>query len=347
LAALLGVAGGVGAPKLLRLMGASEEVVAVGSGYTAVSLGGSVVILLLFIMNAAFRGAGDAAIAMRVLWLANGLNIVLDPLLIFGIGPFPELGVTGAAVATATGRGVGVVLQLYVLLRLGGRLRVAARHLRVRIGTMLRVLRLSGVGMVQGAIDAVAWVAVIRIISGFGSEAVAGYMISIRIVLFILLPALGIGNAAATLVGQGLGAGDPGRAERAVWSAARLNFFFLGSVATLVLLAAPWVVGIFGADDVTRAHAVFGLRVLSISLYPYAVGLVVNQSFNGAGMPWVPALVYLVAFWLWEIPAAWLLAHRFGLGPNGVFIAMTAAFSSVAVLSTILFRRGGWKGARV
>lgn len=347
ISAVLGVVGVTGAPALLRLMGADAEVVEVGSAYAAISLGGSVVILLLFILNAAFRGAGDAAIAMRVLVLANGLNIVLDPLLIFGVGPFPELGVTGAAVATVIGRGTGVVMQLYVLFRVGDRLRVAARHVRLHVATLFRVLRLSGVGMVQGCIDAVAWIAVIRIFSGFGSEVVAGYMIAIRVVLFVLLPAWGLGNAAATLVGQGLGAGNPERAERAVWSAARLNFFFLGSIATFFLLAAPFVVGIFGADDATSAHAVAGLRILSLCLYPYSVGMVVNQSFNGAGMPRVPALVYLVSFWVWEIPAAWLLAHRFGLGPNGAFIAMTTAFSMIAILSTILFRRGRWKGAAV
>jgi putative MATE family efflux protein len=343
LALLLGVAGIVGAPALLRIMGAGDEVVQIGTGYAAVSLGGSVVILLLFLLNAAFRGAGDAAVAMRVLWLANGINIVLDPLLIFGIGPFPELGVTGAAVATVIGRGTGVALQLYILLRADGRLRVAVRHLRIRLGIMARVLRLSGTGMLQAFINMASWIAAIRIISGFGSEAVAGYVIAIRIVLFVLLPAWGLGNAAATLVGQGLGAGNSKRAERAVWAAARMNLGFLGAIATVFLLFAPALVGIFGADAATHAHAVHGLRILSICLFPYAFGMVVTQSFNGAGAPWTPTLLNLLCFWIWQIPMAWLLAYHFGLGPSGVYIALTSAFSAISVLSTLIFRRGAWK----
>jgi putative MATE family efflux protein len=347
LSTLLGVAGVLGAPTLLRVMGAGDDVVRIGTGYAAVSLGGSVVILLLFLLNAAFRGAGDAAVAMRVLWLANGINIVLDPLLIFGIGPFPELGVTGAAVASVIGRGTGVALQLYILLRADGRLRVALRHLRIRIGIMARVLRLSGTGMLQSFINMASWIAAIRIISGFGSEAVAGYVIAIRMVLFVLLPAWGLGNAAATLVGQGLGAGDSERAEGAVWVAARMNLGFLGAIAMVFLLFAPELTGIFGGDAITQIHAVRGLRILSICLFPYAFGMVVTQSFNGAGAAWTPTLLNLLCFWLWQIPLGWFLAHHLELGPSGVYIALTSAFTAISVLSTVIFRRGAWKRAVV
>ncbi len=346
-AVVLGIIGVRGAPALLGVMGAGDDVVAIGSGYAAVSLGTNGVVLLLFLLNAAFRGAGDAAVAMRVLWVANGLNIVLDPLLIFGVGPFPELGVTGAAVATAIGRGTGVALQLYLLLRAGGRLRVAARHLSIRLAIMARVLRLSATGMLQAFISTASWIALIRIISGFGSEAVAGYTISIRIILFALLPAWGLGNAAATLVGQGLGAGDPDRAERAVWLAAAMNLAFLGMVATLFIMAAPTVVGIFGADAATHDYAVQGLRIISICFFPYAFGMVVTQSFNGAGAAWTPTLLNLLCFWLWEIPLAWSLAYRFGFGPSGVFAAIAIAFSTLAVLSALIFRRGKWKAVVV
>lgn len=347
LAVALGIIGALGAPGLLRLMGAGDDVVAVGAGYAAIALGANGIVLFLFLLNAAFRGAGDAAVAMRVLMIANGLNIVLDPLLIFGLGPFPELGVTGAAIATAIGRGTGVVLQFYILLRGAGRLRVMARHIRVRLGILARVLRLSAAGMLQAFIDTASWIFLIRIISGFGSEAVAGYTISIRIVLFALFPAWGLGNAAATMVGQGLGAGDPDRAERSVWIAAAMNVAFLGSVGIFFLMAAPGIVGLFGADPLTHEHAVSGLRIMSASFLFFAFGMVVTQSFNGAGAVWTPTLLNLLCFWILEVPLAWILAYNLELGPAGVYASISIAFSMLAVLSAILFRRGLWKAVRV
>lgn len=341
--AAMGVAGFVYAPQLLALMGAEEEVIRVGSGYARLMLGGNATVLLLFMLNAAFRGAGDAAVAMRVLWLANGINIVLDPLLIFGIGPFPELGVTGAAVATCTGRGIGVVAQLFILFGGRGRLRVAARHLRVRVGVMARLVGLSGTATFQFFISTASWIGLVRILAGFGSEALAGYTVAIRIVLFALLPAWGLANAAATMVGQGLGAGDPDRAERSVWIAGRMNLAFLGAVGLFFMAAAPWIVGLFGGTGAASDHAVSGLRIVSAGFFFYAYGMVLTQSFNGAGDTRTPTLLNLFCFWLWEIPLAWVLSHTLGMGPDGVFIAITVAFSTVAVASAWLFRQGHWK----
>ena len=347
LALAFGVAGVVFAGDILRLMGADEGIVAAGLPYTRVMLGGNVVILLLFLQNAAFRGAGDAAIAMRVLWIANGLNIVLDPLLIFGIGPFPELGVQGAAIATTIGRGIAVLVQFHALLRLGGRLRIRARHLRIRPAIMARLVRLSATGTLQVFIATASWIGLTRVTAVFGAEALAGYVIAIRIILFALLPAWGVSNAAATMVGQGLGAGDPRRAERAVWISCRMNLAFLGAVGVLFVAFAPAIVGLFGGTEEATAVAVRGLRIISLGFVFYAYGMVLTSAFNGAGAVWTPTIINFFCFWTWEIPLAWALAFAFGLGPDGVFIAMTVSFSTLAVVSGLLFRRGRWKRAAV
>jgi putative MATE family efflux protein len=339
----IGLVGGLTAPRLLSLMGAEPEVVRVGRAFATIMLGGNAAVLLLFVLNAAFRGAGDAAIAMRVLWLANGINLLLDPCLIFGLGPFPELGVTGAAVATTTGRSVAVIVQLLLLLYGSGRVRVRARHLKLRLEVMFRLLRLSGTGMFQVFVSTASWIGLVRIISSFGSEALAGYTIAMRIVIFALLPAWGLANAAATMVGQGLGARDPDRAERAVWIAGRMNLYFLGAVGTLFMIAAGPIVALFGGDAATSAQAVLCLRIVSAGFFFYAYGMVLTQAFNGAGDTWTPTLLNLICFWLLEIPLAWLLAHTLGLGPTGVFASITVAFSTVAALSGLLFRRGKWK----
>lgn len=346
-ASVMGGLGAVHAPDLLRLMGAGEDVVAVGTGYTRILLGFNGVILLLFLLNAAFRGAGDAAVAMRVLWLANGINIVLDPLLIFGVGPFPELGVQGAAVATTTGRGLAVGVQMAVLFGLPTRLRVALHHVRVAPAVMLRMVRLSATGTLQTFISTASWIGLVRVLAEFGSEALAGYTVAIRIVLFALLPAWGLANAAATMVGQSLGAGDPERAERSVWIAGRMNLVFLGSMGIVFLWAAPEIVDVFGGDALTRAYAVQCLRIVAAGFFFYAYGMVLTQAFNGAGDAWTPTLLNLACFWLWEIPLAWVLAYPLGWGPSGVFAAIAVAFSTLAVACGVLFRRGTWKTAEV
>jgi putative MATE family efflux protein len=346
-AVLIAVPGVIFAPDLLRLMGASPAVIAVGSGYTRTMLGGNGVILLLFLINAIFRGSGDAVIAMRVLWLANGINIVLAPSLIFGWGPFPALGVTGAAVGTTIGRSIGVLFQLYWLSRPGRRVTIARRHLEVHPEIMLNLIRLSGSGTFQVFVSTASWIGLVRILSTFGSAAVAGYTIGIRIILFALLPSWGLSNAAATMVGQNLGAGRPERAERAVWLAGRYNMVFLGLVGLAFLIGARAIVGRFTTDPGVLPVAVACLRIVSLGFVFYAWGMVLTQSFNGAGDTWTPTWINLGCFWLLEIPLAWFLAEHTSLGPWGVFVAIAVAFSTLAVVSGIVFRRGSWKERRV
>ncbi|HEU5171317.1 MAG TPA: MATE family efflux transporter [Gemmatimonadales bacterium] len=342
-AAAIGMAGARFAPELLALMGASPEVVRTGSGYTAVMLGGNAVILLLFLINAIFRGAGDAAIAMRVLWFANGVNLVVAPCLIFGPGPFPALGVTGAAVGTTIGRGLGVMMQLRALIRPGARVTVARRHLRLEPAVMWRLVRLSTTGTFQVFVATASWIGLVRVLATFGSAALAGYTIAIRVVLFALFPSWGLGNAAATMVGQGLGARKPERAERAVWIAARYNAVFLTTVGLLFVIFAEPIARLFTSDPAVLPYAASGLRIVSYGFPLYACGMVLEQSFNGAGDTWTPTLINLGCFWLWEIPLAWTLAVPLGVGPAGVFAAITAAYSLMAAVSWVLFRRGGWK----
>ena len=345
-ALILGIAGYLLAPRLLGLMGASAGVIAQGSGYARVMLGGNAVILLLFLVNAIFRGAGDAAIAMRVLWLANLLNIVLGPCLIFGLGPLPELGVTGAAIATTIGRGTGALYALSRLLKPGSRVDIQRRHLQLEPALMMRLIRLSASGTFQVFIGMASWIGLIRIISSFGSDALAGYTIGIRVIVFALLPSWGMSNAAATMVGQALGARKPERAERAVWQAGFYNMCFLGIVGLVFVLCAKPIVGIFTSDPNVAKHGVNCLRVVACGFLFYGYGMVLTQSFNGAGDTWTPTVINLFVFWLWEIPLAYVLAIVFDFGPFGVFLAMTIAFSTLAVVSAVIFRKGKWK-ARV
>ena len=345
--AALGLAGAWHAPALLRLMGATPEVVATGTAFTRIMLGGNVTIVLLFLINAVFRGAGDAAVAMRVLWLGNAINIVLGPLLIFGVGPLPELGVTGAAVATNIGRGTAVAVQLATLTRRGSRIRVTGRHWRVDLPALASMVRLSGSGTLQILIGTSSYVALVRIVSIFGSAALAGYTIGIRLVIFALLPSFGISNAAATMVGQNLGAGRPERAERAVWKAAFYNLLFLGTVMLVFVAGAPAIVAAFTDDPVVAGHAVSCLRIVSGGFLFYAYGMVLTQSFNGAGDTWTPTWINLGVFWAVELPLAWVLARHAGLADRGAYVSLAISYSLLAVVSAIVFRRGRWKTARV
>jgi putative MATE family efflux protein len=343
----LGVVGALLAPRLLALMGAAPDVVAQGSGFMAVMLGGNVVIVLLFLINAIFRGAGDATVAMRVLWFANVCNLVLDPCLIFGLGPFPALGVTGAAVATTTGRGLAVVLQLVTLARGTGRIVIRPEHLALEPKTMLALLRLSGAAIFQSLIGTASWIGLVRILSGFGSAALAAYTIAIRIVIFAILPSWGMSNAAATLVGQNLGAGRPERAARSVFLAGAYNMIFMGAVGAVFAAIPGALVALFTSDPAVAPVAADGLRIVAAGFLFYAWGMVLVNAFNGAGDTWTPTLINLGIFWLWEIPLAHVLAVRAGLGPRGVFLAITIAFSTLAVVGGLLFRRGKWKEKRV
>ena len=346
-AVLLGGLGVTFAPRLLALMGASPAVLKVGSGYTRVMLGGEATIVVLFVVNAVFRGAGDAAIAMRVLWLANAINIVLGPCFIFGLGPFPELGVTGAAVATTIGRGTGALYAISRLLRPGSRIAVQRWHLRFDMPVMRTVARLSGSGALQSIIGMASWIGLVRIVATFGSQALAGYTIGIRIVVFALLPSWGMSNAAATMVGQALGARDPDRAERAVWRACLYNLVFLSAIGlAFVIFAAP-IVSAFTSDPAVLGYGVECLRIIAAGFAFYAYGMVLSQSFNGAGDTFTPTMLNLIVFWLWEIPLAWALAMALGMGPRGAFVAVAVAFSTLAVVAGAIFRRGRWKRTAV
>jgi MATE family, multidrug efflux pump len=331
------------ATKLLSIMGASPEVVEKGWGFTTIMLAGNVTIMMLFMINAIFRGAGDAAIAMRVLWLANTINIVLGPCFIFGLGPFPKLGIVGAAVATNIGRGTGALYALSRLIRSGGRFDIHRHHFRVEPAIMWKLLKLSATGTFQVFIGMASWVGLVRTISSFGTDVVAGYIVGIRVVLFALLPSWGMSNAAATMVGQALGAKNPERAERAVWKAGLYNMIFLGCVGLLFVVFARQIIGLFTHDPNVVPYGVDCLRIVASGFLFYAWGMVITQSFNGAGDTWTPTYINLFVFWLWELPLAYVLAIVLGFGPRGVFLAITIAFSTLAVVSGILFRRGKWK----
>ena len=339
---LFGVAGAIWAPDVLRLMGADQATVALGSTYTRIIYGSMPVILFLFVNNAIYRGAGDAAMAMRSIWIANGINIVLDPLFIFGVGPFPELGLAGAAVATVIGRGVGVLYQFYGLSR-GTRLKVTAADVRVELDVILRLLRVSAGGVLQMLVATASYIGLIRILATFGSTVLAGYVIAIRVVIFIILPSWGLANAAATLVGQNLGADQPDRAERAVWVTGLWNMAFMGVVTVLFVAFAGPIVGIFTADPGVAQVGETALRIISYGYVLYAWGMVILQAFNGAGDTWTPTWVNLIAFWLVQIPLAWVLAHVVGIGHEGVYWAIAASYSLSAVIGLVLFRRGKWK----
>jgi putative MATE family efflux protein len=331
---------------LLALMGATPDVLA-HSSFTAILIGFNGVILMLFLINAVFRGAGDASIAMRVLWIANAINICLDPCLIFGLGPFPRLGVTGAAVATTTGRGIGVLVQLYFLSRRDGRIVIRRRHLRLNPSVMLNMVRLSGSAVLQMFIGTTSYIGLMRIIASFGSIPVAACTIVIRIIMFVVLPSWGLSNAAATLVGQNLGADQPERAERSAWRACWFNVAVLGVLGILFVVFADVVVGWFTRDPQVAPIATLGLRIISGGFPFYAAGYVLTQSFNGAGDTWTPTLINLGCFWLFEIPLAYFLGRTLGYGPPGIFWAMAIAFSVMSMVSAWLFRRGTWKLKRV
>jgi putative MATE family efflux protein len=343
----LGIPAEIEAPHLLRLMGASPAIVAVGSGYARIALGGCGAIIMLFLNNAIFRGAGDAAIAMRLLWVSNIINFILDPCFIFGLGPFPHLGVTGAALATFTGRSIGVLIQFYWLMRGTERIRILARHIYLNVPVLWRLLRVSLTGILQFAIANASWIGLVRIVSLFGATAVAGYTVAIRVVMFFLLPAWGLSNAAATLVGQNLGARHPERAEQAVWRTGLYNMLFLGVLGVVFFVYATPVVGLFVNDPEVVAIGARALRTFACGNIAYAWVMVMLQAFNGAGDTVTPTFVNFFGFWVLEIPLAWWLATRTHLRAEGAFLSVVIAECSIAVASLILFKRGRWKRQRI
>ncbi|MGI8544171.1 MAG: MATE family efflux transporter [Aridibacter sp.] len=342
-AVLMGVIGIIFAPNFLSLLGAEPQVVREGTLFARLMLGGNFVVVFLFLLNAIFRGAGNAAISMRVLWIANILNCILDPLFIFGIWIFPELGVTGAAVATLIGRGIGVTYACYRMFFTEKRFEIRREHWQFVGERFKRLWSLSWVAMLQFGIGTTSWLGLMTVVASFGSEAVAGYTIGIRVMIFALLPAVGLSNAAATLVGQNLGAKQPERAEKSVWKAAFYNAVFQTLIGVIFVIFAEPITRIFTDEPQVLMYATDSLRIISYGFLFYAVGMVLETSFNGAGDTWTPTYLNLFVFWLFEVPLAYILAHYFGMGPHGVFWAITVAFSLLAIASTILFKRGKWK----
>lgn len=335
------------AEDILAIMGASQSVIDTGVGYTRWMLGGNLTVMLIFLINAIFRGAGDASLAMRVLVLSNLLNIILDPILIFGWGPVPTMGVEGAAIATTIGRGIGVVYQLVHLLYGKGQIKIHSKNLPLDVGLIGRLIKVSAGGTGQFIIASASWIFLVRIVSTFGSEALAGYTIAIRILMFAILPAWGMANASATLVGQNLGAGQPERAERSVWRTGFFNMVFMVFITITFLTLARPIVEFFTTDAVALQNAMQCLQVVALGYVFYAYGMVVTQSFNGAGDTRTPTLLNFVAFWMFQIPLAYALAIVFELGPMGVYVAIVVAESLLAVAGILIFRRGKWKTVKI
>jgi putative MATE family efflux protein len=347
IAGFIALVGTMLSPVLLHALGGSEVVQKNGTAYTRVMLGGNIVIVMLYLINAIFRGAGDAAIAMRVLWFANILNMVLGPCFIFGLGPFPRLGVTGAAVATTIGRGCGVIYQVVQLSRQRGWIVIKRSHIRLDFPLLRRVWNLSTTATLQILIGTTSWIGIVRVLASFGSAAVAGNTIGFLIILFAILPSEGVANAAATMVGQGLGAGNPDRAARAAWLAAFYNMVFLGAIGTVFILFPRQIVSVFTNDTAVATYAASCLRTVAYGFLFYAYGMVLTNALNGAGDTWTPTFINLGIFWIFEIPLAYALANHTQLGPYGVFWAMTMAYSALAVVSGIVFARGQWRHKRV
>ena len=347
LALVIGITGAVFSKDFLRLMGATPDIVESGYMYTRIMLGGNIVIMLLFIINAVFRSAGDAAISMRVLWIANIINIILDPCLIFGWGPFPELGIKGAAVATNIGRGLAVCYQLFLLFRGRGRVKVLRKHLRFNFKVMAKLVRLSLGGIGQNIIATSSWIGMVRIIAIFGSNVLAGYTIAIRIILFAMLPAWGLGNAAATLVGQNLGANKPARAERSVWLAGYANMIFLGLIALFLIINPAFFIKLFIENEQVINSGATCLRIVSYGFLFYGMGMIVIQALNGAGDTMTPTKINLFCFWMLEIPLAYLLAITIGMQEKGVYISIVVSESIMTLAGLYFFRLGKWKLKKV
>nr|WP_298789384.1 MATE family efflux transporter [uncultured Allomuricauda sp.] len=344
---VLGVVGILFAKEILALMGGEPDLIEEGYGYTKLLIGGNITIMLLFLINAIFRGAGDASIAMWTLVLSNGLNIILDPIFIFGWGPIPEYGVMGAAIATNIGRGTAVLFQLGILFFGWSKIKLAAKDLVMNVTVMVNLIRVSLGGIAQFLIGTSSWVFLMRIMSEFGSEVLAGYTIAIRVIMFTLMPSWGMSNAAATLVGQNLGAQKPDRAEKSVWITGKYNAYFMGAVSLVYLFFAKSIISAFNnAPDVVENGALC-LQVIAAGYVFYAYGMVVSQAFNGAGDTKTPTKINLISFWLFQLPVAYISALVLGWGSMGVFIAITTAEVLLAVIAILWFKKGDWKRVQV
>lgn len=344
---LLGIPGYVFASDILHLMGGDKELIAEGVGYTKIMYAGNLSIILIFLINGIFRGAGNASIAMRSLWIANGLNIILDPIFIFGWGPIPAFGVEGAAIATTTGRGIGVLYQVFFLLNGKSLIKIGMENLVTRWKTIREIIVVSGGGIFQFLVESASWIFLVRVISNFGAEALAGYTIAFRVIVFTLLPSWGMANAAATLVGQNLGANQPERAEQSAWTTALWNTIFLVTVAIIFFIFAHPILSVFGVGDEVKRIGIEALRIICFGYIFFAYGMVLGQAFNGAGDTYTPLIISLIVFWAIQIPLAYLLSVYYDWGPNGVFFCIALCHSLYAVIAIALFKRGKWKLVKV
>ncbi len=347
IAAIISVFGILFPKEILGLMGAEPELIASGYGYTQVLLGGNITIMLLFLINAVFRGAGDASVAMRVLIFSNLLNIILDPIFIFGFGPIPSFGVQGAAIATTIGRGSAVIFQLLILFYGWSKIKIAFKDIVFRAEIMLNLVKVSLGGIGQFIIGTSSWVFLMRIMAEFGSEVLAGYTISIRVLMFTLMPSWGMSNAAATLVGQNLGAAKPERAEQSVWKTGKYNAYFMLVVSVFYLIFAEAIIKIFSAEALVVEYGALSLRVIAAGYVFYAYGMVIIQSFNGAGDTKTPTIINFFCFWVFQLPFAYFAALVLNWGAMGVFLAITFAEVLIAILGIIWFRKGKWKEVSV
>ena len=345
--AALTITGLVFADDVLRFMGGSEELIVRHGGYTRIMFGGNITIIMLFMINAIFRGAGDASLAMNALLIGNGLNIILDPMLILGFGPIPAMGVEGAAIATNIGRGIAVCFQVYHLVKGSSVVKLRLAHLRVKGAIIWSMIKVSAGGIAQMLIGSASWIFLMRLMSDFGSAPLAGYFIAIRIIIFAILPAWGMANASATLVGQNLGAGLPDRAETSVWRAGFMNMIFLALITVVFFSMAEFILSFFSEDSEVLRHGVQCLKIVSLGYVFYAYGMVIGQSFNGAGDTRTPTIISLVGFWVFQIPLAYALSEYFHTGPVGVYIAISLAESLMAIASIYIFRKGNWKLVKV
>lgn len=339
----LAIPGMLFAKDILRFMNASDTIIHDLSGYATIMFGGNIVIMLLFINNAIFRSAGNPVLSMRVLWFANFINIILDPLFIFGLGPIPAMGIKGAAIATTTGRGLAVLYQFYLLSKGKGRIKLQNLKWLPDFKLIGTLIRLSTGSVSQYIVATSSWVILMRIVAQYGSEVLAGYTIAIRIIVFALLPAWGIGNAASTLVGQNLGAGLPDRAEKSAWIAGRTNMFTMAVIMVILMLTPRFLVSFFSSTDQVIAVGITCLRTVSIGLIIYGMGMTLSNAFNGAGDTQTPFRINLISFWMIEIPVAWVLANYTGLEHKGVFIAIVIADLTMSAVSYFIFQKGKWK----
>ncbi len=345
--AIFGVVGFIFAEDILSLMGGESDLIDEGVGYTKIMYAGNLSIILIFLINGIFRGAGNASIAMKSLLLANGLNMILDPIFIFGLGPIPAMGVEGAAIATTTGRSIGVIYQLVHIFNGSSLIKLTIKNFVIRIKTVVEIIKIGSAGIGQFLVETLSWLFLVRIVAEFGTESVAGYQLAFRVIVFTLLPSWGMANAAATLVGQNLGAKSPERAETSVWRTAKWNTIFLIAVAIVFSIFSDQVLAIFNQSGVVLETAINALRIICFGYIFFAYGMVIGQAFNGAGDTLTPLWINIVVFWVIQIPLTYLLAIVYDWGPNGVFFCIAFCHSLYAVVAIVLFKRGKWKTVEV